>query len=101
MLTEETLKLLPDDLKNRLSEFEKTFSTKGWNFVSEWASKTADEIKHRLLFCQSWEEYQNLQGRWFAFTELANLEVATYNEFEAIAAQIEESTVSDFEIEYE
>ncbi len=98
MLDTEILKTLPDELKARLVEFESTFSTKGWKFIQEWAQKTADEQKDRMLFCTSWEQYQNLQGRWFAYTELANLEEATYKEFEGLAQQEAVHSVEEVDI---
>ena len=101
MLDTEVLKHLPDELKARLVEFEATFSTKGWNYIQEWAQKSADEQRDRMLFCTTWEQYVNLQGRWFAFTELANLEDATYKEFEGLAQQAAEQAIEEIEIEYE
>ncbi len=101
MLDTEVLKHLPDELKARLVEFEKTFSTDGWKFIQQWAEKTAEEQRDRMLFCTSWEQYVNLQGRWFAFTELANLEDATYKEFEGLAQQAAERAIEEVEIQYE
>lgn len=101
MLNTDVLKHLPDELKARLVKFEETFSTDGWAYVQEWAQKTADECKDRMLFCQTWDQYTNLQGRWFAYTELANLEEATYKEFEGLAMQAAEHEIEEVELEFE
>ena len=101
MLNTEVLKDLPDSLKARLVEFENTFSTKGWTFIQQWAEASAQEIKDRMLFCTTWEQYVNLQGRWYVFTELANLEEATYQEFETLAQQAAEQAIKEVELDFE
>lgn len=98
MLDTELLKKLPPEYKERLVEFEKTFASKGWSFVQEWAEKTAEEMEQRLLFATSWEQYNDIRGRWFAFQELAKLEEATYNEFENIARQIAEAEIEEVDV---
>lgn len=90
MLDAEALRDLPDELKARLVEFEKTFGTLGWSFVVEWARKSADEMRDRMLFCTSWEQYIALQSRWTIFTELSMLEEETYKEFERLAYEARE-----------
>lgn len=101
MLDAETLQALPDELKARLVEFEKVFSSKGWEYIEQWASKTADEQKDRQLFSKSWEENRVYFGKWFAYQELANLKEATYQEFASLAQAAKEQAIEEVELEYE
>ena len=101
MLDTEALKTLPDEQKARLVEFEKTFSSTGWKYIVKWAQKTAEEQRNRLMFCQNWEQYLDLQAKWYVYTELSNLEDLTYKEFENLAAQALEAQVEEVEVDYE
>lgn len=101
MLDAEQLNHLSSDLKARLVEFEKTFSTKGWGMIQKFLAQSAEEHKERMLFCSTWDQYMALQSRWAVFTELANLEEETYNEFERLAQQAAEEKLMAVEPEFE
>ncbi len=97
----EKLKHLPDEYKERLTDFEKTFGTKGWSHLQEWVKASIQEKEQRLLFCQNWDQYTFLKGEWTVLQELANLEEATYREFEGIAEQVMERDLENVELEFE
>lgn len=97
----EVLKHLPDEAKARLVEFEKTFNSKGFQMLIQWAKATAEEKAQRMLFAQNWDQYLFLKGEWSMFTELANIEDTTYREFENMAAEAKENAVVESELEYE
>jgi hypothetical protein len=92
-------------MKDRLVKFETMFSTAGWSQVVQWAKQSAEEQRDRMLFCQNWEQYVNLQAQWTMFTEFASLEEATLAEFERIAQehreQIEAQDLLNSELDFE
>lgn len=101
MLNADTLNYLSDDQKARLVEFEKTFSSKGWEFIQKFLQESANEAKERLCFVANWDQYMATGSRWAVFQELANLEEETYAEFERLAQANAESALLANEEEYE
>lgn len=101
MLDTNTLQYLSDDQKARLVEFEKVFSSKGWEYIQGFLQQSADEAKERLCFVANWDQYMATGSRWAVFQELANLEEETYAEFERIAQQAAEDALMANEPEFE
>ena len=101
MLNTEALQLLTDEEKGRLVEFERTFSTKGWEFIKEWAEKSAAEQDERMKYAANWEQFQALRTSYALFLSFANLEEETYKEFERIGFGRVEVEQVDTELEHE
>lgn len=101
MLDTNTLQYLSDEQKSRLVEFEKTFSSKGWDYIQKFLQQSADEAKERLCFVANWDQYMATGSRWAVFQELANLEEETYAEFERIAQQGAEDALMATETDFE
>ena len=97
----EILQYLPDEYKERLQNFEKMFSSKGWAQLLQFLKASADEKQQRLLFAQNWDQFVFLKGEWNVLQEMVNLEESTYREFEGIAEQAREEAAVAVELEYE
>lgn len=99
MLDTENLQHLSDDLKIRLSEFEKTFNTAGWGFLKKWFENEAKDREARLMFCQNWDQYVTIRAEWVVFKEMQNAEEQTYAEFERLALEAAEQKALEEEID--
>lgn len=101
MLDTNALQHLTSEEKARLVEFERTFGTKGWEFIIEWAEKSALEQQERMQFAANWEQFQACRTAMFLFRSFANLEEETYAEFERIGAARADNEVIEVELEHE
>lgn len=101
MLNTEALQRLSDEEKSRLVEFERTFSTKGWKYLVEWAEKSAQEQDERMKYAANWDQFQQLRTSYALFKGFANLEEETYAEFERLGLERAETEVVDVELEHE
>ena len=101
MLNAEALQSLTDVEKSRLLEFEKTFGTKGWEQIKDWAEKSAEEQLVRLQYAQDWDTFQLTRNAMFLFQSFANLEEETYKEFERIGFGRLEDQMVQVELEHE
>lgn len=101
MLDAAALQNLTSEEKARLVEFERTFNTKGWEFIVEWANKSADEQLERMQYADSWDSFQAMRTAMFAFRSFAGLEEETYAEFERIGAARAEDKLVEIELDNE
>lgn len=93
MLNSAQLNALNPAERERYSDLERMFASRGWKIFVALAKKNAAEGIQRAAFAQSWEQNRAAIGYSHAYNEMANLEVATLAEFEGKAN--EKLSVSD------